>query len=250
VLEPGSFTRLLTVDGWVVLAYEFGPPLVRALLLAVGTWFAARLARSSFTFAARRADAHARLLIGRIVNIVIIGLGVATILDTLGVPLTTFVTVLGVAGLGISLAMQDVLKSFVAGTFLLFERPFRIGDEVTIKAERGVVEDIGIRTTRLRNADNVQIIIPNAVVFAEVVANRTNEIKKDPPEEATSEAADHEGPAKDGAATTAPPAIAVAAAETATAGPAPAAGSAPAAGAAAPSPASPPPPTPAAPPSR
>ena len=239
------------MDGWVVLAYEFGPPLVRALLLAVGTWFAARLARSSFNYAGRRVDAHARLLIGRIISIVIIGLGVATILDTVGVPLTTFVTVLGVAGLGISLAMQDVLKSFVAGTFLLFERPFRIGDEISVKAERGVVEDIGIRTTRLRNADNVQIIIPNAVVFAEVVANRTNEIKPEPaekPEAATADATDHEGPAKDGAAPP-PAATTVAAAETASPGrqrgPA-----APAAGAGAPSPASPPPPTPAVPPTR
>lgn len=184
------------MDGWVVLAYELGPPLVRAVLLVFGTWFAARLARSSFNYASRRADAHARLLIGRIINIVIIGLGIATILDTVGVPLTTFVTVLGVAGLGISLAMQDVLKSFVAGTFLLFERPFRIGDEITVKDQRGVVEDIGIRTTRLRNADNVQIIIPNAVVFAEVVANRTNEVKPEPVEAAT-EAADHEGPSRD-----------------------------------------------------
>jgi small-conductance mechanosensitive channel len=205
VFESGSFARLLTVDGWVVLAYEFGPPLVRAILLALGTYIAARLARKSFDYASRRADTHARVLFGRIINIAIIGIGVATILDTVGVPLTTFVTVLGVAGLGISLAMQDVLKSFVAGTFLLFERPFRIGDEISVKDQRGIVENVGIRTTRLRNADNVQIIIPNAVVFAEVVANRTNEIKPEPaepPAEATADAADHEGPPEDGAAST------------------------------------------------
>jgi small-conductance mechanosensitive channel len=242
VLESGSFARLLTVDGWIVLIYEFGPPLVRAILLGVGTWIAARLARSSFNFAARRADTHARVLIGRIINIVIIGLGVATILDTVGVPLTTFVTILGVAGLGISLAMQDVLKSFVAGTFLLFERPFRIGDEISVKDQRGIVENVGIRTTRLRNADNVQIIIPNAVVFAEVVANRTNEVKPEPaepPAEPAADAADHEGPAKDGAT----PAAAAAAGSPAV----PAAGSpaVPAAGPAAPP--APAPPTPASP---
>jgi small-conductance mechanosensitive channel len=194
VLEPGSFARLLTVDGWIVLIYEFGPPLVRAVLLVIGTWIAARLARSSFNFTARRADAHARLLIGRVINIVIIGLGVATILDTIGVPLTTFVTVLGVAGLGISLAMQDILKSFVAGTYLLFERPFRIGDEISVKDQRGIVENIGIRTTVLRNADNVQIIIPNSVMFAELVANRTNERKPElvEPEIQSADTADHE----------------------------------------------------------
>jgi small-conductance mechanosensitive channel len=203
VLEPGIFAQLLTVDGWIVFAYQFGPPLIRAVLLGFGTWIAARLVRKSFDLAARRADAHARLLVGRIINITVIGLGVATILDTVGVPLTTFVTVLGVAGLGISLAMQDVLKSFVAGTFLLFERPFRIGDEISLKDQRGIVENIGIRTTRLRTENNVQVIIPNGVVFAEVVANRTNEIKPPPPDSeqdaATADASDHEGPATPGA---------------------------------------------------
>jgi len=198
VLEPGAIARLSTVDGWFVLAYELGPPLLRAILLVFGTWIAARLVRKSFDLAARRADAHARLLIGRILNIVVVGIGVATTLDTVGVPLTTFVTVLGVAGLGISLAMQDVLKSFVAGTFLLFERPFRIGDEISIKDQRGTVENIGIRTTRMRNTENVQIIIPNSVVFAEIVSNRTNEIKPVPPAPVdepavTSDQADHEG---------------------------------------------------------
>jgi small-conductance mechanosensitive channel len=186
------------VDGWIVFAYQFGPPLIRAILLAIGTWIAARLVRSSFDLAARRADAHARLLVGRIINIIVIGLGVSTILDTVGVPLTTFVTVLGVAGLGISLAMQDVLKSFVAGTFLLFERPFRIGDEISLKDQRGIVENIGIRTTRLRTENNVQVIIPNGVVFSEVVANRTNEVKPPPASDEsteTADASDHEGPA-------------------------------------------------------
>jgi len=182
VPEFGSFARLLTVDGWVLVAYEFGPSAMRAVLIAFGTWFAVLVVKSSFRLTGNRTDVNARRLISRIANTLIIGLGVATILDTFGVPLTTFVTVLGVAGLGISLAMQDVLKSFVAGTFLLFERPFRIGDEISVKDQRGVVEDIGFRTTRLRTTDNVQVIIPNAVVFAEVVANRTNEVKPKPPE--------------------------------------------------------------------
>lgn len=170
------------MDGWLLAAYEFGPPAIRAILVAIATYVAARVARSSFNYTARRADVTARLLIGRIISIIIVGIGVATILDTVGVPLTTFVTVLGVAGLGISLAMQDILKSFVAGTYLLFERPFRIGDEISVKDQRGIVEHIGIRTTQLRNADNVQIIIPNSVMFAEMVANRTNERKPEPAE--------------------------------------------------------------------
>jgi small-conductance mechanosensitive channel len=179
-------------EGWVLLAYELGPPFLRAVFVLVATFLAARLARSSFDFATRRtgADASVRLLVGRTVSLIVVGIGVATFLDTLGVPLTTFVTVLGVAGLGISLAMQDILKSFVAGTYLLFERPFRIGDEISVKDQRGVVEHVGLRTTLLRNDDNVQIIIPNAVVFAELIANRTNERKPEPEPEHPDEVVD------------------------------------------------------------
>jgi len=213
---------MLTLEGWMLLAYELGPPLIRAVLVALGTWIAVRIARSSLNLASRRADAHARLLFGRIASIIIIGIGIATFLDTLGVPLTTFITVLGVAGLGISLAMQDILKSFVAGTYLLFERPFRIGDEISVKDQRGVVESIGIRTTMLRNLDNVQIIIPNSMVFAEMVANRTNERKPDPPVPSAAEM-----PAADAGAVAAPVAGPVVAATTAESAPAQAAPAAP-----------------------
>ena len=191
MLDGSIVSRLSSLDGWFILGHDIGLPIIKAILLGIATWLGARFARSSFNYATRRtpADASTRLLVGRIVSLVIVGIGVATILDTLGVPLTSFITVVGVAGLGISLAMQDILKSFVAGTYLLFERPFRIGDEISIKDQRGVVEHVGIRTTMLRTAENVQIIVPNGVMFAELIHNRTNERKPEP----VVEDADHEG---------------------------------------------------------
>ena len=164
-------------ENWPTLAVAVGVPLVKAGILVVLTWFASRLARSWFEFATERtgADAHVRLIIGRTVAIGIIILGGITVLDTLGVPPATLVTFIGVVGIGISLALQDILKNFFAGTYLLFERPFRIGDEISIKDQRGIVEHIGVRTTRLRTGQNVLVAIPNAVMFAEIVLNRTNE---------------------------------------------------------------------------
>jgi len=169
--------RWWDVETWPVLAVAVGLPLAKALLLAGITWLAARVARSSFVFATTRtgADANLRLIVGRTVSGVVIILGAITILDTVGVPPTTLVTFIGVVGIGISLALQDILKSFFAGTYLLFERPFRIGDEISIKDQRGIVEHIGIRSTRLRTATNVLVAIPNAMLFAELVLNRTNE---------------------------------------------------------------------------
>ena len=171
--------RWWDIENWPVLAVAIGVPLAKAAILVLLTWGAARLARSWFDFATERtgADAHVRLIIGRTVAIVIFILGGITVLDTLGVPPATLVTFVGVVGIGISLALQDILKSFFAGTYLLFERPFRIGDEISVKDQRGIVEHIGIRTTRLRTEANVLVAIPNAVVFSEMVLNRTNERK-------------------------------------------------------------------------
>jgi small-conductance mechanosensitive channel len=184
--------RWWAAEDWSGLAATLGPPLGRAFVVALVTLYVAGLARASFERATRRtgADASLRLLIGRLVYLAVLALGIVTILDAFGVPLSALVTIVGVIGLGISLALQDILKNFFAGTYLLFERPFRIGDEISVKDHRGIVETVGIRTTTLRTADNVQVLIPNAMVFSDVVLNRTYERPRDaaPAEEAVSPA--------------------------------------------------------------
>jgi len=168
---------------WLVLVENLGPPLARALFLGVLTWSLARAARTSLDRAIRPtgADANLRLLADRTIYLLVLAVGAITILDTFGVPLSTVVTLLGVVGIGIGLALQDILKSFFAGVYLLFERPFRIGEEVSVKEYRGVVETIGVRTTTLRTPDNVVVLVPNALVLTEVVANRTHERRADAP---------------------------------------------------------------------
>ena len=93
------------------------------------------------------------------------------VLGILGVNSTGLVTVAGAVGLAFSLAIQDILKNFFSGVYLLLERPFRVGDTIRVKEQQGVVENIGVRTTELRTPENVQVLVPNAVVFAEVVTN-------------------------------------------------------------------------------
>lgn len=169
VPEPGSWPGRLA--GWEIPLTTLG----RGLVVAVITLFLATRVRRWFerATAATRADANTRLAVGRLLAVVVLLVGMATLLDTFGIPLSAVVTFVGVVGLAISLAMQDILKNFFAGLYLLFERPFRLGDIVGVKDQHGVVETIGIRTTTLRTEDNVYVMIPNAVMFAEIVANRT-----------------------------------------------------------------------------
>lgn len=145
-----------------------------ALLVLLVTLVLARLARGAVLGALgrTRADRSTALLIGRMVFITVLTIGSLTSLGLLGVPWTTVLALTSVLGLAASLALQDVLKNFVAGIYLLVERPFRIGEEIRIKEFVGRVETVDVRTTVLRTADGEAVMVPNAVLFAEIILNR------------------------------------------------------------------------------
>jgi small conductance mechanosensitive channel len=153
--------------GWV--------PAAQAILILVVSWVGLRLGLNWTGSAMRRArvDTGTQILVKRGLVIVWVILTLLFVLGTLGLSPAGLVAVAGAVGLAFSLAIQDILKNFFSGVYLLLERPFRVGDTVRIKDELGVVENIGVRTTMLRTAENVQVLVPNAVVFGEVVTNHT-----------------------------------------------------------------------------
>src|SRR5439155_23779281 len=71
----------------------------------------------------------------------------------------------GYLALAYSLAFQDILKNFIAGLFMLVERPFRLGDEITVDNHTGIVENIEMRATTLRTSEGEQVITPNSLVY-------------------------------------------------------------------------------------
>jgi small conductance mechanosensitive channel len=153
-------------------------PLLTSLLIAVLVLLlAVVLARTArgWTLGAlgrSRADASTRLLIGRVVFIAIVTVGALTALGLVGVPWTTVIALTSVLGLAVSLALQDVLKNFVAGVYLLVERPFRIGEWIKVKDFVGAVETIDVRTTVLRTEEGNAVMVPNAILFSEIILNR------------------------------------------------------------------------------
>lgn len=146
----------------------------RGLVFLIIGWQVARLARHWFESSVARtsADVSITILMGRVIYLVVISLAALTALDVLGVPLSSVVTTLGIVGIAVSLALQDILKNFFAGLYLLFERPFRIGDEIQLKDFVGRVETVHYRTTVIVTTDGVRVIIPNATLISEVVQNR------------------------------------------------------------------------------
>jgi len=92
-------------------------------------------------------------------------------LDNLGVDLLPLIAGLGVAGAGIALAMQGVLANLAAGLTIMFTRPFRVGDYISIAKEEGEVLDIELFSTTLGHADLSRVVIPNRKVAGEILHN-------------------------------------------------------------------------------
>src|SRR5712691_7626013 len=130
---------------------------VEGILLLLLSFVIASLARGALRKQLKRPhiDAQVALLISRIAYLAVVVGG------------------FGFLALAFSLAFQDILKNFIAGIFMLLERPFRLGDEITVDNHTGIVENIEMRATTLRTSEGEQVITPNSLVYTGTIINRT-----------------------------------------------------------------------------
>jgi small-conductance mechanosensitive channel len=147
------------------------------LVVWIGTklrgWFTRRAA-SSWPNKPNRAA-----LLDQVLQVVFVVLAVLFGMRVLGVSSNSVVTSIGIIVGALSIALQDVLKNLVAGMYLLVEEPFRRGDRLVIPAadgsQDGWVENTRMRVTELRNAQRELMLVPNYILFSEIVVNRTDE---------------------------------------------------------------------------
>lgn len=121
----------------------------------------------------QRLDINLRTLIGRIIYAIIVIILVFWILSLWQVSFDVPVTVIGAISVAITFAVQDILKDLVAGLYILLERPFHIGDQITTATYTGVVENVELRATRIRLATGEELTLPNTMVFGGIVINNT-----------------------------------------------------------------------------
>ena len=93
------------------------------------------------------------------------------VLDQFGVQTTSFIAVLGAAGLAIGLALQGTLTNVASGVMLLLLRPFRVGDAIEAGSVVGTVDEVGLFTTQLRTADNRFLSVPNKLLIEVPIVN-------------------------------------------------------------------------------
>lgn len=155
------------------LAIRFGPKaLVAAVILFVGfmvsRWVSQWLAH---TLSRIELEPPVRALLARIGWILTFALFLVMALQNLGVELLPLIAGVGVAGAGLALATQGVLSNLVAGLSIIFAKPFRVGEYISIVGEEGLVHTITLFTTTLTHPDRSRVVIPNRKIVGEILHN-------------------------------------------------------------------------------
>ena len=145
---------------------------IALVIFIVGKWLARRVQNAFEKLLRNRAVDDVLVdFLGTIVFALIIIAAVIAAVDTLGIPATSFVAVLGAAGLAIGLALKDSLSNFASGVMLVLFRPFAKGDFVDAGGILGTVDEIQLVSTILTTPDNKQIIVPNSLMYGSAITN-------------------------------------------------------------------------------
>ena len=161
---------------WASLAdkvTDLGMKLLAAGVVLLVGWilvrFAIRMIDRSKWF--EKIDKSARSFIASLIHVLLYAVLFLTVAGILGIPLTSFVTLLASAGVAIGLAMQGALSNFVGGIMILLVHPFKVGDYIDTASESGTVEAISVFYTVLSTPDNKKITIPNGALTNAAIVN-------------------------------------------------------------------------------
>ena len=109
--------------------------------------------------------------LANILKIVVIAFGIVMIISELGYNVNGLLTGLGVGGLAVSLAAQDAVGNLISGFIIIFDKPFKVGDLIESATVKGFVEEVTMRSTKIRTLDDSVITVPNSTLTKEAVTN-------------------------------------------------------------------------------
>ncbi len=163
-----------------LILMQYGLKVLGAIVIVVvGIWVSKRLRKISIKMLGRtEIDPTIVNYIANIIYVTLIVFVVIFSLQNLGIETTSFMTVLGAAGLGIGLALKDSISNFAAGILLLIFHYFKNGDFIETGGISGIVDEITIFYTKLRSVDNKVIFIPNSSLLSSNLVNYSAKDKR------------------------------------------------------------------------
>ncbi|MGA4473435.1 mechanosensitive ion channel [Ectopseudomonas chengduensis] len=167
-------------EAWLPVVLEYSGKLTLAVTtLLVGWWLISRLTSSiGRMLEARKVDRALSSFISSLVSIVLRILLLISVASMIGVETTSFIAMIGAAGLAIGLALQGSLANFAGGVLIMLFRPFRAGDWIEAQGVSGSVDSIQIFHTTLKTADNKVVIVPNGALSNGHITNYSREPRR------------------------------------------------------------------------
>lgn len=150
--------------------------IVAILILIIGLWLSNKIVKLVQKIMAKRSvDITLQKFLGDLLNWALKILVFITAVAQVGVETTSFIAILGAAGLAVGLALQGSLANFAGGALIMIFKPFKVGDLIEAQGEIGVVKEIQIFVTKLNSPQNKLIIIPNGTLSNGNIINYTEE---------------------------------------------------------------------------
>ncbi len=174
-MDTEILTKLLDkATDWVI--QSGGKLLIAILVLWIG-WYVIKFIRKMFAkaLAKREIDASLRGFFITAIDAVLKVLLIITAMSMVGIEVTSFIAILGAAGLAVGIALQGTLQNFAGGVIILLLRPYKVGDYIETGSFSGSVKHIQIFHTLLTTPDNKQIIIPNSELATKSLINYTKQ---------------------------------------------------------------------------
>ena len=176
LLASGTYLALITIPFSDPAIYTFFMKYYRIAIIIIVSVFFQNFIGNITVFIKILSDEKNKALIHfftKMGKILVIVFTVSIILKEFGIEVTGLVAGLGLGGLTIALAAQDTASNFCSGLVLLFDKPFDLGEWITIAGQEGVVEEMNFRSCRIRTFDNAVITIPNSKISSDSVTNWT-----------------------------------------------------------------------------
>lgn len=174
-METATLEKLS--DQLVNVLWKYGPNIVLAIVVLIVGWIFINVLLKMIRriMVRRHTDPSLIPFILTLINIALKVLLVVTVISMVGVEVTSFVAMIGAAGLAIGLALQGTLQNFAGGVIILLIKPFKAGDFIETIGHTGIVTEIHIFNTYLKTVDNKTVIIPNGQLANSSMINYTNE---------------------------------------------------------------------------
>ena len=154
------------IDQAIEMAMVYLPKLLLALItLLVGFWIISKLAKGlEKVLSLRQVEATLQRFLGTMLSGILKVMLIISVASMIGIETTSFIAMIGAAGLAIGLALQGSLSNFAGGVLILFFKPFKIGDVIEAQGYLGRIKEIQIFNTIITTMDNEQVIIPNGIL--------------------------------------------------------------------------------------